>query len=61
MLWYRKTAILFGCGFLLGAETINFVHVFLSERDFTRILPHLAVLAFMTIIMIPVILKSKDW
>jgi hypothetical protein len=61
MKWYWKTAILLGCGFLFGADTINIIRVLISEHDFARILPHLAVFIFMLIIMIPVILKSKEW
>jgi hypothetical protein len=61
MSWYKKTAILVGCGFLLGAEAINLIRVLIVEHTFARILPHLAVMVFTIVIVTPVIFHSKDW
>jgi hypothetical protein len=61
MKWYYKTAILLGCGFLLGAETINLIRILLVETTGIRILPHAGVWFFMLVLIIPLAIKSKEW
>lgn len=61
MVWYKKTAILFGCGFLCGMLTLNLIRVLVAEHSFNRVLPHAAVLFFFIVIMLPVVRMSRDW
>ncbi len=61
MIWYKKTALIFGCGFLCGMLTLNLVRVLLAEHSIGRILPHAGVLLFFIVIMLPVVRKSREW
>jgi hypothetical protein len=61
MTWYKKTALIFGCGFLCGMLTLNLVRVLVAEHALSRVLPHAAVLFFFLVIMFPVVRKSRDW
>lgn len=61
MVWYKKTAILFGCGFLCGMLTLNLIRVTMVEYSLDRIFPHAGVLIFFIAIMLPVVRKSRDW
>ena len=61
MKWYQKTAVLFGGGFLLGAQTVNLAGILLIEHDIKRILPHIAIWMLIAVLVIPFVLKSKHW
>ncbi len=61
MQWYQKTAILVGLGFLAGAMTVNLLRIIIIEHNISRVLPHLGVWIFLFILIIPVILRSREW
>jgi len=61
MTWYKKAALIFGCGFLSGMLTLNLVRVLVAEHTISRVLPHAAVFLFFLVIMLPVVRKSRDW